>query len=93
MGTMVRWMFAGTIGMAGTVLAQTTELSVPVCKTAPRLDSDLTDATWTNAAKVTGFTVIGTERLAGAQTTQRKTYLLSSLWITPGELDGDLVSG
>ena len=69
MKTVARWTMAALCGTLGTLLAQTTELSVPVCTQPPRIDADLTDATWTAAGKYAGFTRLGTDRLAGVQTT------------------------
>lgn len=68
---MKRWGAAVLFGLAGTLMAQTTELAVPVCTEAPRIDAELTDAAWQKAPPYTGFTLIGTERVAGVQTTVR----------------------
>ena len=65
MRTMALWVMAVLAGTTGTVLAQTTELSVPVCTQPPRIDADLADAAWTEAGTYTGFTRLGTDRLAG----------------------------
>ncbi|MBT3375192.1 MAG: hypothetical protein HN742_19475 [Lentisphaerae bacterium] len=62
-------MLAILFGMIGTVFAQTRELTAPVCAEAPRIDAELTDAAWAGATTVTGFTLLGTERQVGAQTT------------------------
>lgn len=66
------WLAGGMIllGLAHLALAQApAEINVPTCQTPPQLDAELTDPAWSKALKLAGFTRIGTDQPASAQTT------------------------
>ena len=64
---MAQWILAVLFATAAAV-SRPTELSVPICAEAPRIDANLADEAWKETGNYTGFSLLGTERLAGAQT-------------------------